>query len=77
MSNIGVNINSSLIISRRKGLGLSQEALSNKSMSVCCYISLSTIKRMELGKPVSLNTVNKVSKCLDLNIEEILSSQDA
>ncbi|WP_152605910.1 helix-turn-helix domain-containing protein [Dickeya undicola] len=41
---------------------LSQEELSEQSLESKCYISISTIKRVELGKPISRQTLHKLAK---------------
>lgn len=41
---------------------MSQESLSEQSLNLKCYISIATLKRAELGKPISRQTLYKLTK---------------
>lgn len=41
---------------------MSQEQLSEQSLSLKCYVSIATLKRAECGKPISRQTLYKLTK---------------
>ncbi|WP_152487412.1 helix-turn-helix domain-containing protein [Dickeya chrysanthemi] len=51
---------------------LSQEELSELSLESKCYISISTIKRAELGKPISRQTLCKLARFFDVAEENLV-----
>ncbi|MGM3189992.1 helix-turn-helix domain-containing protein [Dickeya dadantii subsp. dieffenbachiae] len=56
---------------------LSQEELSEQSLESKCYISISTIKRAELGKPISRQTLYKFAKFFEVTEDNlVLQSHD-
>jgi len=57
--------------------GLSQERLANESIDKNFTLSLSTIKRAELGKPVSYRTAVNFSRFYNIALEEITNSDDS
>jgi transcriptional regulator with XRE-family HTH domain len=65
MSHNGIFINSLALKHLRQNKKLSQEALSYLSLERKCYISVATLKRAELGKPVSRQTLDKLVKFFD------------
>ncbi|WP_272941925.1 helix-turn-helix domain-containing protein [Dickeya zeae] len=51
---------------------LSQEELSEQSLESKCYISISTVKRAELGKPISRQTLCKFAKFFDVTVDNLI-----
>ncbi|WP_145916218.1 MULTISPECIES: helix-turn-helix domain-containing protein [Dickeya] len=51
---------------------MSQEELSERSLESRCYISIATIKRAELGKPVSRQTLHKLAKFFDVAVDNLI-----
>lgn len=67
MSNKGTPIDPEIIKQLRLKEKLSQEKLSDKSFYENCYISLSTLKRIEKGCLVSNSTLQKLSTLFKVN----------
>ncbi|MEQ4512810.1 MULTISPECIES: helix-turn-helix domain-containing protein [Dickeya] len=55
---------------------LSQEELSELSLESKCYISISTVKRAELGKPISRQTLCKFAKFFDVTVDNLILPSD-
>ena len=60
--NKSLSLNHDILKSLRQEKGLSQEAMADQSISQGCALSLTTIKRAELGKPVSYRTALNFSR---------------
>lgn len=61
----------------RKAHGLSQEKLAQLCEEKRLRISIATIKRAELSKPVSLRTVKEFAQAFDVEMKELLSPSEA
>jgi len=59
----------------RKEKSLSQEAMANHCFSSGLHISLATIKRAELGKPILYRTAKSVASFFDVDVADIVLSQ--
>ena len=64
-------LDSQVLKSLRKKRGLSQSAMAEKSMSAGAPVSLATIKRAELGKPILYRTATSIAAFFDVEITDI------
>jgi len=73
--NKSLSLNHDVLKLLRQEKGLSQEAMADLSISQGCALSLTTIKRAELGKPVSYRTALNFSRFHDTELVSLKLNQ--
>ncbi|OZG72635.1 hypothetical protein BTA51_13985 [Hahella sp. CCB-MM4] len=60
----------------RQGLGLSQEQVADECQQRRLYVSVSSLKRAELQRPVLLRTAHNLARFYDVTVEELIVVED-